>query len=287
MKAAALYARLEQDFVKPAHWDDWNKRLAPISAYVAPNFMSRSIGLLLDNAETITKVYTAVFPSPNVISRILSAKEKATDALLFLHHPMGWDTTRTDGVFFPIDVPSLEELKKHRISAYCLHAPLDDFGEYSTGSALAKALHIEVSEPFAPYHGGMSGVLGKPTAKSVSELRSQFAAVMGHEVALYPYSGGEEIRGGKVAIIPGGGNDLDSVKDVVAAGVNVLITGVTRVSAYSKPAHELDKASGITLLGGTHYSTEKFACMEMCRYFKEKVGLPAEFLEDVPDLNDL
>jgi hypothetical protein len=39
-------------------------------------------------------------------------------------------------------------------------------------------------------------------------------------------------------------------------------------------------------LGGTHYSTEKFACMAMTKYF-EKLGLPSEFIEDAPGLADL
>jgi len=39
-------------------------------------------------------------------------------------------------------------------------------------------------------------------------------------------------------------------------------------------------------LGGTHYSTEKFACKKMCKYFEEK-GLPARFIEGEPVMADL
>jgi hypothetical protein len=40
------------------------------------------------------------------------------------------------------------------------------------------------------------------------------------------------------------------------------------------------------LLGGTHYSTEKFACQEMCKYF-DKFEIKTEFIEDEPMMEDL
>ena len=46
------------------------------------------------------------------------------------------------------------------------------------------------------------------------------------------------------------------------------------------------KKHKINLLGGTHYSSEKFASMEMCKYFTG-LGLPSEFIDDEPDLYDL
>jgi len=51
-------------------------------------------------------------------------------------------------------------------------------------------------------------------------------------------------------------------------------------------AHELARENAINLLGGTHYSTEKFACIEMCKYFSE-LGLLSAFVEDVPYFEDL
>ena len=42
----------------------------------------------------------------------------------------------------------------------------------------------------------------------------------------------------------------------------------------------------LNLIGGTHYSSEKFACMAVCEYFS-KLGLQAEFVEDIPCFEDL
>ena len=47
---------------------------------------------------------------------------------------------------------------------------------------------------------------------------------------------------------------------------------------FSREVHEFEKEKGINLLGGTHYSTEKFACMALVEYF-EQLGLLCEFIE--------
>jgi len=39
-------------------------------------------------------------------------------------------------------------------------------------------------------------------------------------------------------------------------------------------------------MGGTHYSSEKFACIAMCKDF-EKLGLGSEFIADTPSFEDL
>ena len=65
-----------------------------------------------------------------------------------------------------------------------------------------------------------------------------------------------------------------------------MITGLTIVNDRSRETHKLEKINRINVLGGTHYSTEKYAPMKMCKYFND-LGLPAEFIEDEPDLYDL
>ena len=50
--------------------------------------------------------------------------------------------------------------------------------------------------------------------------------------------------------------------------------------------HEFEKENKINIIGGTHYSTEKFACIALSEYF-EKIGLTCEFIEDHPILEDI
>ncbi|MEW6456275.1 MAG: Nif3-like dinuclear metal center hexameric protein [Acidobacteriota bacterium] len=116
-------------------------------------------------------------------------------------------------------------------------------------------------------------------------MKEKFESAIGHKTSLYKY-GDDDIKSGIVALIAGGGNDIEMLKEIVKEKVNVLITGVTIKNDYSKKAHEFAKQNNINLLGGTHYSTEKFACIAMCEYFK-KLGLPSEFIKDKPMMEDL
>jgi len=166
-----------------------------------------------------------------------------------------------------------------------LHVPLDNYGEYSTSVTLAEALGVKSEKSFAPYCGALAGVFGKSDLATVQELKKRFEDTVGHEVSLYKY-GEDQIKNGVVAIIAGGGNDVDMLKEVAEAGVNVFVTGITIKNEHSKVAHEFAEQNGINILGGTHYSTETFACIAMCDYF-QKLDLPSEFIGDVPVMEDM
>jgi putative NIF3 family GTP cyclohydrolase 1 type 2 len=76
------------------------------------------------------------------------------------------------------------------------------------------------------------------------------------------------------------------LQEIADNHINVLVTGLTKLNDYSKQAHDFAKKNKINILGGTHYSTEKFACIAMVDYFK-KLGLKAEFLDGKPGMADL
>jgi len=286
MKASKLYRQLEKDFIKPSLRDDWTERMRPIFGFIAKNFKKRSIGLVCDNTEEISKVYTAIFPTKKVMQTILDRNE--SDAMLFVHHPAIWNITKAPNVFQPMDKKLLKEFKKERIAIYNLHVPLDNYSQYSTSVNLAKALGIKSLRAFAPYFGGLAGVYGETKLKTVKDLIRKIEETVHHKVKLYPY-GSNEIKNGKIALIAGGGNIPEEISNITKAGTNVFITGVSRLSKNYKPsvkAHSLLKEFKINLIGATHYSTEKFACMAMCQYFK-KLGLLSEFIEGKPDLEDI
>lgn len=171
------------------------------------------------------------------------------------------------------------------ISRYILHVPLDNFSEYSTSKTLADALDIEIEKPFKEYCGGLSGVIGKTKCKSIEELQDKFSKALGHATRLYLY-GDSSIKDGRVAIVAGGGNNISTVLEMVENRVNVLITGISVNNKDYSGVHELEEKNHINLLGGTHYSTEKFACQKMCSYF-EKLGLPSNFIEGEPVYEDM
>ncbi|MCK4781359.1 hypothetical protein KAS79_00320 [Candidatus Parcubacteria bacterium] len=88
MKAIKLYKKLEKDFIKPSLSDDWARYMDLISDFLSENFKKRSMGLVCDNTQDINKIYTAVFPSDEIMQLILDKNE--TDIMLFVHHPSIW-----------------------------------------------------------------------------------------------------------------------------------------------------------------------------------------------------
>ena len=64
------------------------------------------------------------------------------------------------------------------------------------------------------------------------------------------------------------------------------MTGITALNDFSKETHEFEKENHINLIGGTHYSTEKFACIAMTEYFS-KLGINSKFIDGQYYLEDL
>jgi len=283
MKAVKLYSRLEKDFIRPGLSDDWAQHMNSIQDFLSDNFKKRSMGLVCDFATEINQVYTAVFPSAEVMKRILDSGTH--DAMLFVHHPSIWDIRKAPEVFQQMDRKLLQAFRDRKISIYNLHVPLDNYGEYSTSVSLAKALGIKPQKPFAPYFGALCGVFGKTDLATVQDLRKRFRKAAGHEVSLYFY-GDKEIKNGLVAVIAGGGNSVDMLEEISKAGVGTFVTGITALNSHSQKAHDFAREHKINILGGTHYSTERFACEKMCDYFK-KLKLPSEFIGDKPVMEDM
>jgi putative NIF3 family GTP cyclohydrolase 1 type 2 len=283
MKATKLYKHLEKDFITPEMSDEWAQYMGSVAVFLSDNFKKRSMGLVCDFATEINKVYTAVFPSKDVMRRILN--KGTQDAMLFVHHPSIWDIRKAPENFQQMDKELLQQFRNRKISIYNLHVPLDNFGEYSTSVTLAKALGIKPEKAFAAYFGAMAGVFGKTDCSTVQELRNKFQEIVNHEVSLYKY-GDNEIKDVTVAVIAGGGNDVDILEEISKSGVNTFVTGIAVMNKHSSQAHVYAEKQGINILGGTHYSTEKFACISMVGYFS-KIGLSSEFIEDKPVMEDM
>lgn len=282
MNTQELYQKLDQDFQLDKLTDDWKEM--EFNEYISDNFKKRYMGLVLDNLKEVNKVYTAVFPEDKVLNKIVSSGEK--DILLFTHHPMIWDISNPP-VFKSIPKNYLKKFKENRISLYNLHVPLDKNGRYSTSMRFAQALDIIPEGEFGEYFSVMAGITGRIKCRTVEELAEKVRSVVGHKVKIWPY-GSQEIKSGKVAV-GAGGNFPEEIGEIAGLGINTFVTGITRPTKGYFPSlefHRLAEENRINIIGATHYSTEKFACMAMVEYF-EKLGLPAEFIPGEPDLNDL
>ena len=283
MKAVELYAYLEKDFIFPHLYDEFARYIPDLHPYMTDGFKERSMGLVCDFTDEVNSVYTAVFPSDRVMSYMLA--NEPCNAMLFLHHPAIWDYRGSPQRWFQMDNKWVEQCKDRGISIYAIHVPLDNFGLYSTSRSLTAAMDIEIIEPFAEYRGGLAGVIGKSNCKTVAELKDVFTRTIGHKTKLYQY-GDAEIIDGKVAIVAGGGNDMEVLPAVVEKGVHTLITGITVDNERYTEVHQYEKENRINVLGGTHYSTEKFACQRICEYFNSH-GIVSQFIDDEPVYEDI
>ncbi|WDV48176.1 Nif3-like dinuclear metal center hexameric protein [Clostridiaceae bacterium M8S5] len=280
MKAKELYMILEEDFVTKAMEDIWFKYMAEIKEFVCNNFQNRSIGVVCDFANEVNKVYTAVFPTYEVMEKVIC--DNVENAMLFVHHPSNWDI-RKSPPFYLMDKNQLEIFKERNISVFCFHVPLDNFSKYSTSVTLANELGINIIESFASSRGAQSGVIGEIKSDNISDLNEMLSHIIKHPTKLYKY-GEDIVASKKVGIIAGGGNEVKFVEEMLTKGVSTLITGIT--SEAFTDVHEFERVNKVNVIGGTHYSTEKFACMRMTDYFS-RLGLESEFIEGVPILEDL
>ena len=220
------------------------------------------IGLQEDNTEEITRVYTATFASPEVFEQL--ERLDANTCMLFTHHPKPQRMNTADP---PPKIPQkwLDFLKERHISLFTYHIPLDRIFEQNL-----VRMGVVCTSPFS----------------TATELAQAMERVVGHAVKLYRY-GEVALSRGRFAIMAGGAKNTQIYEQLRDWGVNTFITGVTNPEVLWVGAiHKAAKANAVNLLGGTHYSTEKFAPMQMCRYF-EAFGLPSEFLSETPRMTEL
>lgn len=281
MKAKSLYDILDKQFIFDYLSDEWYVYMTNLKDYVAENFKITNMGILCDFADEITEVFTAVFPSINVMKKIVESGVK--NAMLFVHHASDWDS-RQRPPFPMMNRELIEQFKQNNISIYCLHVPLDHYGEYSTGCAFASQLTMDIKQSFGAYRGALCGVSGVTQHGSLKSLKDAVEKVVDHKVMVYNY-GEDIITQSKVALITGGGCDVNMLEEVHALGINTYITGVTN-REMSPKAHQYAKTHHINIVGATHYSTEKFACIKMVSYF-ESLGIQASYISDQPLMEDL
>lgn len=284
MKAKKLYQSLDKEFeIDKLDEDEWI--LFDLGDFTTESFKKTKKGLVLDNSTEINKVYTAVFPSEPVLDYIIASG--AEDTLLFTHHPMIWDPSSGGFPFRNIPSKYLEVLEEKNISLYTIHVPLDRNGPYSTTVSLAQALEIETEREFFEYHGVKVGIIGKTECTSNFELAANIKETVGHLLKTWVY-GSMQITNGNVALVAGGGNYPEIVEELAETDIKTYITGVTMKNPDYEPSmrfHEICQENKINVIAATHYSTEKFACIAIQKFF-EDLGLPSEFLEDDPSFED-
>ena len=266
MKAEEIYKALEEEF-RP--WECTE--------------VFDTIGLQYHHTDVVHKVYTATFASEEAVAEL--ERRGAENCMLFTHHPV---PQKKDPFheYPPIPQELVERLKARNITLFTYHIPLDRIGPWSVGINLAKAIGVTPYEEFYEQNQVKMGLLCDTPFTTVEELAAAIEAELGHPVKIYPY-GDSQLKGGRMALMGGGASNPAIYEELAAKGINVFFTGMTRTDVpWIGKIHEAAKAAGVTLIGGCHYSTEKYAPMAMVKFF-EGLGLEAEFLEETPQLAEM
>jgi putative NIF3 family GTP cyclohydrolase 1 type 2 len=253
-----------------------------IAEHFEPDFCARCNGLMLRAAEAIEEVYCAVFPSPEVLDRVLAGT--TGKALLFVHHPLDMETSGRG--FMPIPPPRLQTLVERGVSIYACHAPLDYHPRLGTGASMAQAFSLRQQVPFAGVEQGYAGRVGSISPVSVEALEDVGKRVFG--VDRVERGGSDPGPVSRAAVVPGGGDDPMLLQEAEQLGAQAYISGewYTRVRPPDEGSRRwaeentaacraYARKSQMALLAFSHAATEHLAMeLQMAPYFRE-MGLRA------------
>jgi putative NIF3 family GTP cyclohydrolase 1 type 2 len=242
--------------------------------FAEPGYEGRWNGLLVRGADEVERAATCVFPSDRVIAML----EPGT--FLFSEHPIDYGD---DPGFLPLSRASFERMRSAGISFYNVHAPLDHHPEISPSRMCAAGMDVPVEEEYLPIAEGIPGgaaVIG-PSDETVDAIAGRLRALLGPEVPVTIVRRREGTdAAGRVAVVGGGGADRDALEAALERGCETYVTG----GVFTKWAEEftvLAESSGIAVVDGTHYGTEKPPQLAMVDWFR-RLDLEAEFIPDGP-----
>ncbi|HSD04111.1 MAG TPA: Nif3-like dinuclear metal center hexameric protein [Gaiellales bacterium] len=242
--------------------------------YAEPGYEGRWNGLLVRGSDRVERAVTCVFPSDRIIAGL------APGTFLFSEHPIDYGD---EPGFLPLSRESFELMRARGISFYNVHAPIDHHPDVSPSRLCAAAMGVPVEEEFLPIAEGIPGgaaVIG-PAAGTVDDLAGRLQALLGPEVPVKVVRRrpGTEAAG-RTAVVGGGGADREALEAALERGCETYVTGGT-FTRWAAEFLVLAESSGIAVVDGTHYGTEKPPQLAMVDWFR-KVGLDAEFVPDGP-----
>jgi putative NIF3 family GTP cyclohydrolase 1 type 2 len=262
---------------------DWQARFEP-------DFCRRFNGLMLRSVFDVKRVFLLVFPAQDVLERVLA--QSGPGDLVFTHHPLDMRCGDPRGAwglgFLPIPVAQLEALKEREVSFYSCHAPMDTNRQIGTTAALVEAMGGRYVGGFYPYGSGFAGAVCDIDPLSSCELAEKYRNLLGT-----PYlheEGPRRQRVERVAIIPGCGDHVPSIKAAAEMGAQAYLTGEVHChidNDYGRARMAEMRAyiaeTPMTLLGGSHAASE-FLVMrtQMAPWFERELGLETVLVPQSP-----
>lgn len=172
--------------------------------------------------------------------------------LIITHHPVIFKPALRIPAWHPV-----YRLAQYGMSAICAHTNLDA-AVGGVNDVLAQAIGLERIEPLAdpefPKHPPIARIGWLAQEQTAHELASHVRMVLSVDAVGYA-DAGKPIR--RVAVCGGAGGDL--IAPALSAGAQAFVTADLR-------HHELLDAiaSGITVLDGGHFATERLVMRPLC-----------------------
>lgn len=248
--------------------------------YVEPGYEGKWNGLMVRGVDDVERVVTCVFPSDRIVSRLRPG------TLLFSEHPL--DFADEPG-FLPLARESFATLKERACGFFHAHAPLDMHPEVSPSRLCAEGVGLEALEEYYPIADGIPGgaaIVGN-SGLPLEGLAEAFRVFLGPEIKVHVITRPRN-EAGRVAVVAGGGADVDILQASIDRGCQTYVTGNAatncrldwiqeKVRAFRQLADQAD----VALIDAMHYGMEKPPQLAMISWFR-RLGLPAEFVPDGP-----
>ena len=226
-----------------------------------PDYPRAFNGLQVENRGEVTRLATAVDASE---ATIMEAVRRGCD-LLLVHHGLFWDgEPRVTGRRYR----RLRPLFERDVAVYAAHLPLDLHPEVGNNAVLARELGVAIEGEFGSYQGVPMGVWGT-LELSREALAARLDETLGGRVHLIP-GGGERIR--RVGVLTGAGGG--AIGDALAAGLDALVTGEGAHHTYFDAME-----GGLNVYYGGHYATETWGVRALGVHLADRFGLPVEFID--------
>ena len=236
MKLGDVVGRLDGLF-RPAAFDEhdgWEMAFGPGEREAllarAPAPFATTFNGLMSTIEggtdtPIDRIYLLVFPQASLLERVIAEERErgVPGAMVFTHHVADFETS--DRGFRSIPVAQLDALRAANVTLYVLHAPLDCHPGISTSGALADGLGLRRTGVFAPYVGGVAGVVGEQAPEPFAAFAARAAALCELprlDAAQVRHAGRAVAR---VAVVAGGGDDAETLAEAEALGADTYLTG--------------------------------------------------------------
>jgi putative NIF3 family GTP cyclohydrolase 1 type 2 len=289
-----LSRRLDDEFdvARFDEADGWDFGLTPaekaaLLERASANFRATFNGLsLADETDTrpVGRVYLLVFPTHELVEQVLTEQASyGQPALLLTHHALAMRMHGHAVAAIPIE--QLDALRRAEVALYVIHAPLDCHLTISTSGAIADGLGLQRVGVFAPYVAGYAGVLGeqRPEPFDAFAERVRVVCELPHLLPSQIRHAGRPVE--RVAILAGGGDDLEVLGEAEALGADTYVSGQwwtphdgEWADANRRALRAAIAGSRMNLLGCSHDGSELVVFRDALAPLLESWGLETRLL---------